>query len=120
MVSTPAMPARSGTNGIRCPARRNILVVLRELWCSDILRPSDKIYMRLSVGKPGVGIFLIRKATRLRNGWLQFLKRFLMVFHCVLEFSDCFLVLRIDDGSPRSGYFLHYSLYSFSIRVGIY
>src|SRR6267154_1003127 len=120
MVSTPAMPARSGTNGIRCPATRNILVVLRELWSSDILRPSDKIYMRLSVGEPGVGIFPIRKATRLRNGWLQFLERFLVVFHRILEFSDSLLVLWIDNGSPRSGYFLHYSLYGFSIRVGIH
>ena len=77
--------------------RGHILVVFRELWSSDILRLSDKIYMSLSVGEPGVGIFLIRKVTRLRNWWLQFLKRFLMVFHHALEFSDCLLVLRIFE-----------------------
>jgi len=31
-----------------------------------------------------------------------------VVFHRVLEFSDGFLVLRVDDGSPRPRYFLHY------------
>jgi len=39
----------------------NILVVLRNLWSSNIFRPSNEIYMCLSVGEPGVGIFLIRK-----------------------------------------------------------
>jgi len=62
----------------------------------------------------------IRKAIRLGNWWLQFLERFLVVFHCVLEFSGCLLVLRVDNGSPGSRYFFHYGLYGFSIRVRIY
>jgi hypothetical protein len=76
--------------------------------------------VNFAVGELGVGIFPIRKAIRLRNWWLQSLERFFVVFHCILEFSDCLLVPRVDNGSPGSRYFFHYGLYGLSIRARIY
>ena len=110
---------RSGTNQLQCPARRHVLVIFRELWSSYIFGPTDKIDVCFAVGESGARVFPIRKVTRLGNWWLQFLQRFLVIFDCVLEFSDGFLVLGVNDRSPRSWYFLYFGLYGFSIRVGI-
>ena len=100
--------------------RRYIRIVLRELWHSDIFRPTDKVYLGLSVRKGGTGVFLIRQSLQLGNCWLQIFQRFLMIFYCILEFSESFLILRIYDGSPRTRNFLHNSLNRLSAGVGVY
>src|ERR1700676_3369390 len=120
MISTTAMPTGPSAHGFGGFARRHILVILWKLRHSYVFRPTDKIYLRLSVGKTGVGIFPIRQALRLRNWRLQFLQGFLMVFYSILEFSVGALVLRVYDGSPRVRNFLHDSLNHLSVGIGIY
>src|ERR1700679_1558560 len=62
MISTTAMPTGPSAYRFGGFARRHILVILWKLRCSYIFRPTDKIHLRLSVRKTGVGIFPIRQA----------------------------------------------------------
>src|ERR1700677_5209775 len=86
MISTTAMPTGPSTYRFEGFARRHILVILWKLRRSYVFRPTDKIHLRLSVRKTGVGIFPIRQALRLRNWRLQFLQGVLVVFYRILEF----------------------------------
>src|ERR1700683_3565849 len=100
--------------------RRYIRIVLWELWCSDIFKPSNKVYLGLLVRKAGTGVFPTRQSLWLGNCLLPIFQRFLMIFYYILEFSESFLILRIYDGSPRTWNLLHNSLNCLSVSVGIY
>jgi hypothetical protein len=100
--------------------RRYVFIILWELWCSNIFRPANKVYLGLLVRKAGTGIFLIRQVLSLGKHRLQFFQGFLMILYHILEFSDGLLILRVYDGSPRVGNFLHNSLNHLSVGIGIY
>ena len=112
------MSTRPSTYQFRGLTRRYILIILWELWCSNIFRPANKVYLGFSVRKAGTGVFPIRQALRFGNCQLQIFQRFLMIFYCVLEFLESFLILRIYDGSPRAWNLLHNSLNHLSVSVG--
>ena len=83
--------------------RRNHLLKVTDLWAE---------VQKLT------GVFPIRQSLRLRNHWLQFLQRFLMVFNCILEFSESLLILRIYYRGTWN--LFHNSLNCLSIHVGVY
>jgi hypothetical protein len=120
VLSTAAVSAGPSTYRFGGLARRYVLIILWELWHSNIFRPADKFYLGLLVRKAGTGIFLIRQALWLGNHRLQFFQGFLMVLYHILEFSDGLLILRVYDGSPRVRNFLHNSLNCLSVGIRIY
>jgi hypothetical protein len=115
VLSTTAMSTGPSTYRFRGLTRRYVLIILQELWCSNIFRSANKVYLGLLVRKAGTGIFLIRQALWLGNCRLQFFQGFLMILYRVLELSDGLLVLGAYDGSPRVGNFLHNSLNCLSV-----